>query len=87
MTPMPVREIDGLDIFEVYDANGGPFRIQKQGRPDLVVIDSSDYEPAHSEADLDIVAEAIKRGAAECDCGNDLDARESLAMIRARYGL
>lgn len=36
-----------------------------------------------AEPDFDCIVAAVKRGADECDNGDDMDAFESLAMIRA----
>ena len=87
MTPLPAFDFDNSDIFDAYDNNQGPFRLRKPGRPDLVVVDATEYEAVSAEPDFDRIGAAVRRGADECDKGDDMDAFESLAMIRTRYGL
>lgn len=88
MAPLPIQELDGSGFFETNSNSRASQCAENLGRRDFAVLDSSSPADLEVESgDLDAIANSIRRGAAEFDREEYLGARESLAMIRARYGL
>lgn len=86
MTPFPVKEIESKELYETYSQNNGPFCVQEQGRPDLVVMSTSDFAEMDESLSEDDVA-SIRLGLEQIQRGEGIDAREALAQVRAKYGL
>lgn len=72
-------------IAEVYENANGPFEVVRDGKPSFIVMRTSDLEeePPLSEAEIRM----LKKGYGEAQRGETRDAFESLAEIRAAYGL
>lgn len=86
MTPFPVKQIESEELYEAYSQSGGPFCVQKPGRPDLVVMSASEYSQTGESLSDDDVA-SIRLGLEQLDRGEGIDAREALAQVRTKYGL
>lgn len=83
--PLPARNWTDDELFDIYEESKGPFLAHREGRPDLVVVSAQSLEASDETSDEDIAR--IRRGIQALDQGERIDARASLANIRAKYGL
>lgn len=86
MSPQAVSESTKFDLCDAYEAARGPFTVSVEGQEGFIVMRPSDFdgfEPDLTEDELCV----LERGYAEALRGEARDAFESLAEIRAKYGL
>lgn len=78
--------IDSQLLYDAYDQAQGPFVVQAEGRPSLIVMQTTELvgdEPIYTEAEL----EELRTGLTAVQRGETFDARASLAEALARNGL
>ena len=85
MSPQPVKASTYDDIARAYENANGPFEMSIDGKPSFIVMRASDLEEEAPLSDAEI--QILKRGYEEAVRGETRDAFESLAEIRAAYGL
>lgn len=85
--PLPIQEIESTEVFDAYDTVRGPFCARKSGRPDLVVMRSSDLDHGEDSQPSDEMIGAIQNGLDALDRGEHVSAREAIASVRSKYGL
>ena len=84
MSPQAVAESTRADLRNAYAEAQGPFTVSDE-QGDFIVMRASDYdgEPPLTEGEIRV----LEKGYAQALRGETRDAFESLAEIRAIYGL
>lgn len=80
-----VTMLKDTEVFDAYEQGRAPLRISAPGRPVLVVFE--DPAPADSPDDVRRAAESAARGLADARAGRTVSAADSVAGLRAKYGL
>lgn len=85
MSPQTVKESTFDDIAEAYARANGPFEIAKDGQPSFVIMCTSDLEEEEPLSGAQL--QQLEKDYIQSQQGETSDAFESLAEIRAAYGL
>lgn len=85
MSPTAMQEIKEW-LEAGYAEARGPFTAEKVGAPDFIIMRTSDLDELESDLTEDELR-VLDKGYAEAQQGKTRDAFESLAEIRAAYGL